>query len=74
MKHLATTAAGILTIIGSLCTFAGIWLKGGVPSSEAWTALGAGLAMGVGLVKAADASKVSPAAPPSPPPEAPPSA
>ncbi len=67
MNNIATTVAGVVTIAGSLMTFVGVWLSVGVPPSEAWTACGAGIAMGVGLIKAADAKNLPPPPPPSVP-------
>ncbi len=52
MKDWKTTLAGVLTILGSLCT-AGLALLHNQPTA-AIGALTTGIPMGVGLIKAAD--------------------
>lgn len=55
MKHWQTTAAGILTIIGTLAA-AGTQFFTGHPVS--WETVLAGVTAGIGLIRAADSSKV----------------
>jgi hypothetical protein len=55
MTNPRTTWAGIVTIVGALLTFGGSALATkSVPSVEAWSALGAALLMGYGLIAAKD--------------------
>lgn len=57
MKNPRTTAAGVMTMLGAMLTFAGDWVANGVPTGDKWALLGAALTMGAGLIAAADGKK-----------------
>jgi hypothetical protein len=54
-KDWKTTVAGVLTILGSLCTAGLLFLKG--QQVAAIGTLTTGVPAGIGLIKASDASK-----------------
>lgn len=58
MKHWRTTTCGVGTILGAVLTFAAEWLTNGVPAATHWSALGAAISLGIGLIRAADAKEV----------------
>ncbi len=58
MKHPRTTISGLMTVAGSLLTFAAICISTGhVPPVEQWAVLGWALTVGGGLIGAADGNK-----------------
>lgn len=60
MAHWRTSIIGAIMILGCTCTFLGSWLaNGGIPSAEQWSIFGAGLTVGVGFLRSADAKEVS---------------
>ncbi len=58
MKNPRTTLGGIATIVGSLLTFAAVWISTGhIPPVTEWSVLGGALTVGASLIAAADGKK-----------------